>query len=139
MTTKATEQARIDQWLWAVRLAKTRAAAKAMCTKGQVRLNGEVAKAAKRVSVADRVVLRRSGITYSYEVKRLLTKRVSAQIAQDCYEDLTSVEELQKLHDRRRKPADRIDAAWAERERGTGRPTKKQRREMERFLGRKSR
>lgn len=138
--TSGGSQTRIDKWLWAVRLFKTRTAAGDACATGKVRINGEQAKAARRVVPGDEVVVRRRGYKTTYRVIRVIEKRVGADTAVDCYEDLTPDDE--RPQPRRRTGASdlRIDAAWAERERGSGRPTKRDRRQMDKFLrrGRKS-
>ena len=127
----AGEQVRIDKWLWAVRIFKTRAAAKDACVKGRVRLADAVAKPASRVAVGDQLSVRTRGVTRTYRIRKIIDKRVGAAVAADCVDDLTPPEALPPPTRR----TERIDAAWAERSRGSGRPTKKERREMERFLG----
>lgn len=121
---------RIDKWLWAVRLYKTRAAANEACTKGRVRINGSPAKPAQRVAVDDVVVTRKAGFSSTYRINKVIEKRVGAAVAVECYTDETP-------EDAKPKPKsmdERIDAAWAERTRGAGRPTKRDRRQMEKFL-----
>lgn len=126
-------QVRIDKWLWAVRLFKTRSAANDACSSGRVRIDGTAAKPASRVSVGDELTVRTRGVTRTYRVDKLIEKRVGAAIAVECYEDLTPADALP----RPRTKGERIDAAWAERSRGAGRPTKRDRRQMEKFLGTK--
>lgn len=126
-------QVRVDKWLWAVRLFKTRSAAGEACSKGRVRVGGDPAKPARRVQVGDEVVVRRRGFSSTYTVDRIIEKRVGAAVAVDCYTDLTPDEDKPKPRTR----TERIDAAWAERSRGMGRPTKRDRRQMEKFLGRR--
>ncbi len=126
-------QVRIDKWLWAVRLFKTRTAANDACSSGRVRIDGTPAKPASRVAVGNELTVRTRGITRTYRVEKLIEKRVGAAVAVECYEDLTPPEALPK----KRSDAERIDAAWAERGRGQGRPTKRDRRQMEKFVGRK--
>ena len=129
------EQVRIDKWLWAVRLFKTRSAANDACSSGRVRVAGAPAKPAHRVKVGDEIAVRTRGVTRTYRVIEVIEKRVGAAIAVECFEDLTPPDERPGPTDRRT----RIDAAWAERGRGAGRPTKRERREMEKFLGRRKR
>lgn len=119
------ESARIDQWLWAVRQVKTRSAATAACRAGHVRINGEPVKAATKVKVGDTVRYRVQGWDRILKVKRLIIKRVGAPIARECYEDLTP-----------ERP--RVYIPVMQREPGAGRPTKKERRELDRLVGRDS-
>ena len=124
------EQVRIDKWLWAVRLYKTRAAANDACSSGRVRINGTPAKPAHRVKVGDIVVSRSRGFSSTYRIVRVMSKRVGAPVAVECYVDETREEDKPKP----RSIDERIDAAWAERSSGAGRPTKRDRRQMEKFL-----
>ncbi len=119
------ERVRVDAWLWAVRLYPSRTAATDACTSGRVRIDGDAVKPARRVAVGDVVEARRADRTGTYRVVRTITKRVGAPVAVGCYEV-----EAEELHRSPRPPA---GAAWGERSRGTGRPTKKERREIERF------
>lgn len=124
------EQVRIDKWLWSVRLYKTRAAANDACSSGRVRINGNPAKPAHRVRVGDQVVTRKRGFSSTYQVTKIIEKRVGAAVAVECYIDETPDEAKPKP----RSMDERIDAAWAERSSGAGRPTKRDRRQMEKFL-----
>ena len=117
--------ARIDQWLWAVRQVKTRSAATAACRAGHVRINDEPVKAATKVKVGDTVRYRVQGWDRILKVKKLIVKRVGAPVARECYEDLTP-----------ERP--RVYVPVMRREQGTGRPTKKERRELDRLFGRDS-
>lgn len=124
------DRVRVDKWLWAVRLYKTRAAANEACSKGRVRINDSPAKPAQRVNVGDVVITRKRGFSSTYRVDRLIEKRVGAAVAGECYTDQTPEEDRPKP----RSMDERIDAAWAERSSGAGRPTKRDRRQMEKFL-----
>ncbi len=124
------DHVRIDKWLWAVRLYKTRAAANEACSTGRVRLNGSSAKPASKVAVGDVIVTRRRGLSSTYQVDKVIEKRVGAAAAADCFTDQTPEEDRPKS----RSLDERIDAAWAERTTGTGRPTKRDRRQIEKFL-----
>jgi len=119
------EGARLDRWLWSVRLTKSRSEATDACRAGHVRLNGRPAKAAHTVAVGDRVEARLHGRERIVEVVRLIENRVGATIAVECYADHSppppSKDELGTL---------------SERDRGTGRPTKRDRRQIERWQGR---
>jgi ribosome-associated heat shock protein Hsp15 len=121
------ESVRVDQWLHAVRIAPTRSAATAACRGGHVRINGLPAKPASPVKVGDRVVVRLHQRERVVEVATLITKRVGAAIAAECFEDHTP-------------PApgrDPARALFAVRDRGTGRPTKRDRRQIDRLRGRR--
>ncbi|BDI22373.1 RNA-binding S4 domain-containing protein [Herbiconiux sp. L3-i23] len=116
---------RVDSWLWAVRLVKTRAAATAACRAGHVTLRGERAKAAAPVRVGDEVRIRVAGRERVVIARRLLIKRVSAVVAAECLTDLTPPE------------PPRVEApAVVARDRGAGRPTKRERRDLDRLRGR---
>lgn len=124
----APEAMRIDVWLWAVRQLKSRSAATSACRAGHVKLNGESAKASTKVRVGDEVRLRVHGFDRVLKVKHLLVKRMGAPIAQRCYRDETP----QRLTQWQFIPV-------AKRAPGTGRPTKKERRQLDAFRGRDSR
>lgn len=115
---------RVDVWLWSVRLFPTRSAATAACRGGHVRRDGDLVKASQRISVGDELRVRRPGRERIIVVTRLLEKRVGAPVAREAYEDHSP------------EPAPQLLAAPPRRDRGAGRPTKKDRREMERLRGR---
>ncbi|MFX0573547.1 RNA-binding S4 domain-containing protein [Nocardia nepalensis] len=126
-TTKNTAptQARVDSWTWAVRLFKTRSAAAEACRGGHVRVNGVAAKPAQPVRPGDEVRIRAGGIERIVIVERVITKRVGPPIAAQC------------MIDRSPPPPPReIFVAMPRRDRGSGRPTKRERRETDRLLGR---
>ncbi len=117
--------ARVDSWIWAVRLVKTRSLATAACRAGHVRVNGERAKAAQPVHVGDEIRYRESGFDRVVVVGAILVKRVSAPVAAASYTDLTP------------PPPPREEVALAPmRDRGAGRPTKRERRDLEKLRGR---
>jgi ribosome-associated heat shock protein Hsp15 len=117
--------ARLDSWIWAVRLVKTRSLATAECRAGHVRVNGERAKAAQPVRVGDEIRYRVSGFDRIVTVESILTKRASAPVAAASYTDLTP------------PPPPREEVALAPlRDRGAGRPTKRERRELEKLRDR---
>jgi ribosome-associated heat shock protein Hsp15 len=119
------DTARVDSWIWAVRLIKTRSLATAACRAGHVRINGERVKAAQSVHVGDEIRLRESGFDRIVVVGAILTKRVSAPVAAASYTDLTP------------PPPPREEVALAPmRDRGAGRPTKRERRDLEKLRGR---
>lgn len=115
------ERTRVDRWVWAIRLFKTRADATEACRAGHVKVGGKAAKPATAVTVGDRVVVRVHGTDRDVEVTRVIDKRVGAAIALTCYIDHTPPP----------PEVDRIKVA--ERERGAGRPTKRDRRRLEDF------
>jgi ribosome-associated heat shock protein Hsp15 len=117
--------ARIDQWLWSVRLTKTRADAAGACRAGHVKINGKTAKPSTSVVVGDTVEARLAQRQRIVEVTRIIVKRVGASIAVDCFVDHSP------------PPPERPpDIAFAERDRGAGRPTKRDRRRIDRLRGR---
>ncbi|WP_395243348.1 RNA-binding S4 domain-containing protein [Agromyces sp. MMS24-K17] len=117
--------ARIDAWLWAVRQFKTRSAATAACRAGHVRVNGERAKAAQPVRPGDEVRVRVAGFDRQLIVRRTIVKRVSATVAATAAEDRTPAP----------PPREAVPAVVV-RDRGAGRPTKRERRDLERLRGR---
>jgi ribosome-associated heat shock protein Hsp15 len=116
------ETTRVDRWLWAVRLYKTRSDATAACRAGHVEVNGRSAKPATTVAVGDRVEARVHGRDRILEVTRVIDKRVGAAIAAGCLVDHSPPEP-----ERDRSPL------VAARERGAGRPTKRERRQIDRW------
>jgi ribosome-associated heat shock protein Hsp15 len=120
---------RVDKWLWSVRVFKTRTAASAACTSGRVRVNDEVAKPATKIDVGDLVEARRGDRLVVYQVTDLIEKRVGAERARACYDDRSPpVPE--------RNPEGVAGPAGA-RDRGAGRPTKRERRQIDRLRGRR--
>jgi ribosome-associated heat shock protein Hsp15 len=116
-------QVRADVWLWSARLFPTRSAATTACRGGHVRRNGEPVKASQKVGLGDELRIRRPGRERIVVITRVLTTRVGAPVARTSYEDHSP------------EPAPQLMAAPPRRERGTGRPTKKERREMDRLRG----
>ncbi len=120
-------EVRIDKWMWAVRLFKTRSLAADACKKGKVLLGGSVAKASRNVKVGDVVQVKRPPITYSFKVLALSENRMGAKLVPDFMENVTPPEQLEALEMSR-------FSAFGVRDRGTGRPTKKDRRDMESYM-----
>ena len=116
-----TDSVRVDAWLWAVRVYKTRSAATAACRAGHVRVGGDRAKAAQPVRIGDELRIRIAGFDRILVVKQLLTKRVGAPAVDDRTPALPSREETPFV------PV---------RDRGAGRPTKRERRDIDRLRGR---
>jgi ribosome-associated heat shock protein Hsp15 len=119
---------RVDSWIWSVRLAATRSAASGACRAGHVRVNGVRVKPAHSVRAGDEVRLRSGGRERVVIVQQVITKRVSATAAVACYIDNSP------------PPPPRQEAVpVAARDRGAGRPTKRERRSIEKLLGRRAR
>lgn len=114
---------RIDKWLFAVRIYKTRALATDACRRGRVLVNGIQAKPSREIRSDDKVTVRKLPVIYNFRVKGIIEKRVSARLVHEYLEDLTTPEELNKLNIR--------ESFFIKRDRGTGRPTKKERRDIE--------
>lgn len=122
------EKVRIDKWLWAVRIFKSRTLSGDTVRQGKVRLNGKPTKPSTNISVGDRITVQKNGFNLDYEVLKLIEKRVGAPIAVTCYSDHTPAEELAKYKDWF------VGKAGSEfREKGAGRPTKRERRTIQRF------
>lgn len=122
------EEVRIDKYLWSIRVYKTRSEATDACKGGKIRLNGGDVKPSKTVKVGDVLVARKGPVTYTYKVLQLVDKRQGAKLVPNYAENLTPQEELDKL----RAP---VETFFLKRDRGTGRPTKKDRRQMDSLLG----
>ncbi|MEU9638005.1 RNA-binding S4 domain-containing protein [Streptomyces tendae] len=118
------ESVRVDSWIWAVRLIKTRSLGATACRGGHVRVNGERVKPAHSLRVGDEVRLRQEGRERVVVVKRLIRKRVGAPVAVQCYVDNSPP-----------PPPREAVAPAGIRDRGAGRPTKRDRREMDRLRG----
>ena len=115
--------ARVDAWLWAVRVYKTRSAATAACRAGHVRVNGERAKAAQPVRAGDELRVRVAGIERQLVVRAPIFKRVGAPVVATAMEDRTP------------PPLPREATGVPVRDRGTGRPTKRERRDIDKLRG----
>ena len=117
-------EVRIDKYLWSIRVFKTRSEATDACKGGKIRVNGADIKPSKNVKVGDIIVARKGAVTYTYKVLDLIDKRQGPKLVPVYAENLTTPEELAKL----RAP---VETFFLKRDRGTGRPTKKDRRQME--------
>lgn len=122
------EPVRIDKWLWAVRLFKTRTLATEECKKGRVTIGGISVKPSRVPKPGDIIKVRKNPVTYSYKVVAITGKRVGAKLVPEFCEDITPPEELKILEIRQQMSS-------FDRDRGTGRPTKKERRELDSFQG----
>lgn len=119
---------RIDKWLWSVRIFKSRTQANDACKGGKVKLNGESIKPSTSVEAGQIVEVKKNGFNLTFKIVKLIGKRVGAPIAVTCYEELTPEEELNKYKDWYvGKGAPEM------REKGSGRPTKRERREIDVF------
>lgn len=120
-------EARIDKWLWAARIFKTRTIAAEACKKGRVSINGAQAKPSRMIKPGDVINVKKSPITYSFKVLQAIEKRVGAKLVLEIMENVTSPEQYELLE------MSRI-SGFIDRARGTGRPTKKDRRSLDEFF-----
>ena len=118
---------RIDKWLWSVRLFKTRSLAAEACKKGKVLVNDVEVKPSRMLKVGDIVGVKHNPVLFSYEVLALADKRMAAKLVPDFMRDVTTPDQIELFE------MGKI-AAKLNRQRGTGRPTKKERRELDEFL-----
>lgn len=122
------EKLRIDKWLWSVRIFKTRTLSAKNCKGGNIKINGDKAKPSSNISIDDIVGVHKNGFDLTFKVVKLISKRVGSPLAVVCYENLTSEEELNKFN------SWFIGKGRPEiREKGSGRPTKKERRVIDEF------
>ncbi|MCK5821680.1 MAG: RNA-binding S4 domain-containing protein [Bacteroidales bacterium] len=120
------EGVRIDKWLWAVRIFKTRSLASDHCKSAKVTIGGISVKPSKIIHIDEVISVKRPPAIFSYKVKGLISKRVSASLAAKHVENITPQAELDKL-------AQVKESVFFKRERGTGRPTKKERRDIDKL------
>lgn len=125
MESKNTE-ARIDKWLWAARIFKTRSIAAAACKKGQITLRGAQLKPSRIIKVGDVIEVRKPPITYSFKVLQAIERRVGARLIPEILEDVTPPQQYELLE------MSKI-SGFVNRAKGTGRPTKKDRRSLDEF------
>ena len=121
------ESVRIDKWLWAVRVFKTRSDAAEACRTNRVTINGSYTKPSREVKPGDTVTVRKTIVTYTYRVLALVSSRQGAKNVPDYMEDITPAEELSKLNLPR-------ETFFVQRDRGMGRPTKRERREIDSLM-----
>lgn len=117
---------RIDKWLWTVRVYKTRSIATEECKKGRVSIGGMEVKPSRELKIGDILEVRKSPVTYRYKVLQFPANRLSAKLVPEYMQDITPPENLQVLEMQKYM-------GWCERDRGAGRPTKKERRDIDRF------
>ena len=120
-------EVRIDKWLWAVRLFKTRSLAAEACKKGKVMIKGIEVKPSRNVKVGDVVCVKRNPVLFSFEVVGLAENRMGARLVPEYMKNVTTSDQLELFE------LGKI-AAQNNRERGTGRPTKKERRDLDEFF-----
>lgn len=118
---------RVDKYLWAMRIYKTRSIATDACKCGRVKMNGVEIKPSRTFHVGDVFTVRKGPITYTYRILQLASNRLGAKMVPEYLQDITPKEQLELLELARY-------AAQSGRERGTGRPTKKDRRDIEQFF-----
>ena len=123
---KIKREVRIDKWLWAVRLFKTRSIAIEACKKGRITIKGITIKPSRMIKVGDVIEVRRPPVTYSFEVLDLTENRMGAKLVPDFMKDVTPASQLEILE------MSKV-SGFVDRARGTGRPTKKDRRDLEQF------
>lgn len=121
------EKVRIDKWLWAVRLFKTRSLAADYCENNKVSISGQTVKASRMLKKGDIISVRKGAFTVQFEVLDVSDKRMGAKLVSDFYKDITPADELERMKTF-------AIAARAYRNPGEGRPTKKERRDLDDFL-----
>lgn len=120
-------EARIDKWLWAVRIFKTRTIAAEACKRGRIAMGGVNVKPSHMVKVGDKVQVRKPPVTYTFKVLQTIENRVGAKLVPQMMENITPPDQYELLE------MSRI-SGFVDRARGTGRPTKKERRSLDDFL-----
>ena len=119
--------ARIDKWLWAARIFKTRSIAADACKNGRVTIGGVNVKPSHTVKAGETVSVRKPPVTYSFKILKTIEQRVGAKLVPEIYENVTTPDQYELLE------MNRI-SGFVNRARGTGRPTKKDRRAMDAFI-----
>ncbi|MDR3366896.1 MAG: RNA-binding S4 domain-containing protein [Prevotellaceae bacterium] len=122
------ESSRIDKWLWSVRAYKTRSEAAEACKSGRVKVNEVEAKASRELKVGDVVSFRKTPVSYSYRVSGFPKSRIAAKLVKEFAKDETPQDELNKLNVN-------VQPLFVQREKGMGRPTKKERRQLDALMG----
>lgn len=121
------DTARIDKWLWAARIFKTRSIAADACKNSRVTINGTSVKPSHMVKVGETVSVRKPPVTYSFKILKCIEQRVGAKLIPEIYENITDPKQYEILE------MSRI-SGFVDRARGTGRPTKKDRRSLDAFI-----
>ena len=122
------EAVRIDKWLWAVRVFKTRTVASEACKKGRVLIGNNSVKPSRMIRIGEVVQVKKPPVTYSFKVIAISQKRMGAKLVPDFMENVTPPEEYEVLEMNKL-------SGFVDRQRGSGRPTKKERRDLEQFTG----
>ncbi|MDD3078113.1 MAG: RNA-binding S4 domain-containing protein [Paludibacter sp.] len=120
-------EVRIDKWLWAVRLFKTRSLAAEACKKGKVSIQGTSVKPSRNIKIGDVICIRRNPVLYSFKVLALSENRMNAKLVPDFMKNVTTPDQLELIELGKM-------AGHAGRDKGTGRPTKKERRDLDDFF-----
>lgn len=126
MESKVNQEARVDKWLWAARIFKTRTIAAAACKKGQVSIGNMQLKPSHTIKVGNIVSVKKAPITYSFKVLQAIEHRIGAKLIPEVLENVTAPDQYELLE------MSRI-SGFVDRARGTGRPTKKERRALDEF------
>ena len=120
-------EVRIDKWIWAVRLFKTRSLATEACKKGKISINGIVAKPSRNVKIGEIIQIRQNPVLFSFKILALAENRMNAKLVPDFMQNVTTQDQLELLE------INKINSTL-NRARGTGRPTKKERRDLETYI-----
>lgn len=120
-------EARIDKWMWAARIFKTRTIAAEACKKGRIYINGAQAKPARMIKPGDTIQVKKPPITYSFKVIQAIEKRVGAKLVPEIMKNVTTPDQYELLE------MSKI-SGFVNRAKGTGRPTKKDRRDLDEFF-----
>lgn len=120
------EEARIDKWLWAMRVFKTRSIATEACKKGRVMMNGNPVKPSKMIKVGDEIDVRKPPVTFRYKVLKLAGNRLGAKLVPEYMENITPASQYEILEMAK-------ISGFVDRRKGLGRPTKRESRELSRF------
>jgi len=118
---------RIDKWLFAVRLYKTRSLASEECAKGRVMIDGMPVKPSREIKAGDKIQIRKPPVIRTYQVLALTEKRMGAKLTENFIKDITPADQLEILEIQKHM-------SWFRRDKGTGRPTKKERRDLDDFF-----
>ncbi len=122
------DEVRIDKWLWAVRIFKTRTIAAEACKKGRVMIDDASVKPSRNIRAGDVIQVRKPPVTFSFKVLALADKRMGAKMVPQFMENVTPPDQYELLE------LNKI-SGFVDRQRGTGRPTKKERRDLDQFAG----
>lgn len=126
MGKKQSDEVRVDKWLWAVRIFKTRSIASEACKKGRVMVDNVVVKPSRNIRIGDVVQVKKPPVTFSFEVIDIAEKRMGAKLVPGFVKNVTPAEEYEILE------LNKL-SGFVDRQRGSGRPTKKERRDLDQF------